>query len=136
MPNIDLPLDNIAQVVKSNNNQQTSFSTLDLPSAYSQIQLDKSTREKRNFSLIGGHATEMHQFQTGFYGLKDMPAEFQRAIDMTLSNCSNRYGFLDDILILTKGSLDKHKQKLQMILEKLDSENLAISLNKSKFACK
>ena len=30
MPNIDLVLDNIAQVVKSDNSNQTSFSTLDL----------------------------------------------------------------------------------------------------------
>ena len=36
MPNFDLLLDNIAQVVKSNNNQQTLSSTLDLRYAYSQ----------------------------------------------------------------------------------------------------
>ena len=52
MLNIDLLLDNIAQVIKSNNdelsnnNEQTLFSTLDLRYAYSQIPLDKSTREQ------------------------------------------------------------------------------------------
>ena len=46
MPNIDLLLDNIAQVIKSNNNEQTLFSTLDLRYAYSQIPLDKPTWEQ------------------------------------------------------------------------------------------
>ena len=46
MPNIDLLLDNIAQVIKSNNNEKTLFSTLDLRYAYSQIPLDKPTWEQ------------------------------------------------------------------------------------------
>ena len=130
MLNIDILLDNIKQVVKSNENQQTLFLTLDLRYAYSQIPLDKSTREQCNFSLIGGNATGTYQFQTGFYGLTDMPAKIQKAIDLTLRNCSYIYAYLDDILILTKGSIDIHKQKLQTFLQKLDGENLAISLDK------
>ena len=136
MPNIDLLLDNIAQVVKSNNKQQTLFSTLDLRYAYSQIPLDKPTREQGNCSLIGGNATGTYQFQTGFYGLTDMPAEFQKAVDLTLTNCLNSCACLDDILIVTKRSIDMHKQKLQTILKRLDGESLVISLAKCKFACR
>ena len=110
MPNIDLLLDNIVQVIKSNNNQQTLFSTLDLRYAYSQIPLNKPIREPCNFSLIGGNATRTYPFQTGFYGLTDMPSEFQKAIDLTLTNCSNTYAYLDDILIATKGAIDIHKK--------------------------
>ena len=110
MPKIDLLLDNIAQVIKSNNNQQTLFSTLDLRYAYSQIPLDKPTREQCNFSLIGGNATGTYQFQTRFYGFTDMPTEFKKAIDLTLTNCSNTYAYLDDLLIVTKESIDIHKQ--------------------------
>ena len=112
MPNIELLLVKIAQVVKSDKSKQTLFSTLDLRYAYSQIPLDETTREQCNFSLIGGKATGTYQFQTGFYGLTDMPAEFQKAIDLTLTNCTNTYAYMDDILIVTKGSLDVHKQKL------------------------
>ena len=136
MPNIELLLDNIAQVVRSNNKQQTLFSTLGLRYAYSQIPPDKPTREQCNFSLIGGNATGTYQFQTGFYGQTDMPAEFQKAIDLTLTNCQNIYAYLDDILIVKKGSIDMHKQKLQAILERSDGENLAISLDKCRFARK
>ena len=50
MPNIDLLLDNIAQVVKSDKTKQTLFSKLDLRYAYSQIPLDQQTREQGNFS--------------------------------------------------------------------------------------
>ena len=136
MPNIDLLLDKIAQVVKSGKTKQTLFSKLDLRYAYSQIQLDQKTREQCSFSLIGGNATGTYQFQTGFYGLTDMPADFQKAIDLTLTNSTNAYAYLDDILIVAKGSTELHQQKLKAVLDRLDEENLAISLKNCKFACK
>ena len=134
MPNIDLLLDNIAQVVKPDKTNQTLFTTLDLRYAYSQLPLDK--REQWNFSLLGGNATGTYQFQTGFYGLTDMPAEFQKAVDLTLTNCDNTYAYLDDILIVTKGAIETHRQKLQTVLTKLDEENLAIfQTSVSSHAC-
>ena len=136
MANIDRLLDNIEQVVKSDKSNQTLFSTLDLKYAYSQIPLDKATREQCNFSLIGGNATGTYQFQTGFYGLTDMPAEFQKAVDSTLTNCSNTYAYLDDNLTVTKGTIETYRKKLQTVLTKPDEENLAISLDKCKFVCK
>ena len=57
MPNIDLLLNNIAQVVKSDKTKPTLISKLDLRYAYSQIPLDRKTREQCNFSLVGGNAT-------------------------------------------------------------------------------
>ena len=134
MPNIDLLLDNIAQVVKSDKSNQTLFTTLDLRYAYSQIPLDKTTREQCNFSLIGGNATGTYKFQTRFYGITDIPAEFQKVVDLTLTNCNNPYAYLDNILIVTKGTIETHRQKLQTVQTKVDEENLAISLDKCKFA--
>ena len=126
MPNIDLLLDNIAQVVKSDRFKQMPFSTLDLRYAYSQIALDKTTREQCSFSLIGGNATGTCQFQTGFCGLTGMLAEVQKAIDLTLTKCTNTYAYLDDIMMVTKLSVVLHQQKLQTVLTKLDEESLAI----------
>ena len=136
MPNIDLLQDNIAQVVKSDKTKHTLFSKLDLRYAYSQIPLDQKTREQCNFSLISGNATGTYRFQTGFCGFTDMPAKFQKAFDLTLTNCTNTYAYLDDILIVTKGSTELHQQKLKAVLDKLDEENLAIAVEKCKFACK
>ena len=90
----------MAQVVKSDKSKQTLFSTLDLRYAYSQILLDKATSEQCNCSHIGGNATGTYQFQTGLYGLTDMPTEFQKALDLTLIKCTNTYAYLDDILIV------------------------------------
>ena len=63
-----------------------------------------------------------------------MPAEFQKAVDLTLTICTNTYAYLDDIL--TKGTLESLRQKLQTVLTKLNEENFAISLDKFKFLCK
>ena len=130
MPKIDLLLDKFAQIVKSDKSKPTLFSKLDLRYAYSQIPLDRKTREQSNFSLVGGNVTGTYQFQTGFYGITDMPAEFQKAIDLTLTNCKNAYSYLDAIPIVTKGNKELHQQKLKAVLDKLDEENLAIYLEK------
>ena len=98
--------------------------------------MDKTTRDQCTFSFFDGNATGKYQFQTEFYGLTDIPAELQKAIDLTLTNFTNTYADLDDILIVTKGSVELHRQKLQAVLSKLDKENLAISLDNSNFACK
>ena len=136
MPNIDLLLDNIAQVLKTDKTKPTLFSKLDLIYTNSQIPLDRKTLEQCNFSLVGGNATGTYQFQTWFYGLTSMPAEFQKAVDLTLTNCTNTYAYLDDILVVTKGTKEIHQQKLKAVLDKLDEENLTISLERCKFACK
>ena len=46
--------------------------------------------------------TGSYRLKTGFYGLKDMPAEFQKAKDYTLIGLSNTSFYLEDILIVSK----------------------------------
>ena len=46
------------------------------------------------------------------------------------------FAYLKDILIVTKGSLELHKAKLETILQKLDKKNFAISFDKNRFAYK
>ena len=59
-----------------------------------------------------------------------MPTTFQRTLDNTLENIPNKVNFLDDILIITKGSISVHKSNIKFILKRLDEENLAIKLEK------
>ena len=68
------------------NIEQTLFSTLDLRFAYSQIPLNQPSKKQCSFCLIGDHAIWSYQLQTGLYGLTDMPAEFQKTVDLTLLN--------------------------------------------------
>ena len=77
--------------------------------------------------------TGTYRFQTAFYGLTDMPAEFQKAMDYTLIGLKNTYWFLDDILIVNKGSLEEHKCYVMSCLKRLDDENLRINLPKCHF---
>ena len=63
-----------------------------------------------------------------------MQATFQRTIDKTLEGCKNYFAFLDDILIATKGKLKEHEETLDIILDRLNKEGLAISLQTCEFA--
>ena len=63
-----------------------------------------------------------------------MPATFQKTIDKTLHDINSKFAYLDDILIITKGTLDEHKKEIDTILHRLNEENLAISLQKCEFA--
>ena len=96
VPNIDMLIDTISQHLRNTQNgQQAYFSTLDLKYAYSQLQLHKDTAKHSNFNIICGKSTGPYRFKTVFYGLTDMPAEFQKAIDYTLIGLQNTYCFPD-----------------------------------------
>ena len=72
--------------------------------------------------------TGTYRFRTGFYGLTDMPAEFQKAMDYTLIGLKNTFCFLDDVLIVSKGSLEELKCYVMNCIKQLDDENHKISL--------
>ena len=78
--------------------------------------------------------TGTYGFKTGFCGLTDMPAEFQKAMDYTLMDLKSTFCFLDDILIVSKGSEEDHFQLVVDCLMKLDAYNLRINLPKCHFA--
>ena len=63
-----------------------------------------------------------------------MPATFQKTLDKTLENIDNKFNFLDDILIITKGTPNDHNLDIDSVLSRLDKENLAIKLEKCEFA--
>ena len=98
----------------------TFFSTIDLRYAYSQLKLDDTTRTQCILSIIGGQATGTYQFQTVFYGLTDMPAELQKAIDRTINNPKDTFAFLDDILIISHRTTDHHMEKIKRVLDRLE----------------
>ena len=63
-----------------------------------------------------------------------MPTKIQKTIDKKLDGRKNYFAFLDDILIATKGKLREHEEGLDIILNKLHIEGLAMSLRKWEFA--
>ena len=93
MPN----LDSLISQTLSTTPQETAYLTpLDLQYAYSQLNC--------NFNLVSGDMTGTYRFKTGIYGLTDMPAEFQKAIDCALAGLDNTFCFLDDLLIVSRGA--------------------------------
>ena len=62
-----------------------------------------------------------------------MPATFQKITDYTLNNINSANAFLEDIIIITKGTQEDHKNEIDKVLYKLNKENLAISLQKCEF---
>ena len=63
-----------------------------------------------------------------------MPAEFQKAMDYTLVGLTNTYCFLDDIIVVSKGSKESPIKYVYKCLRKLDADNLRINLSKCHFA--
>ena len=136
MQSIDNLMDSVAKYISDNKNEPGKFlfSKTDLKYAYSQIPLHPEIRKHCNFNILGGKSTGTYQFINGFYGLSDMPATFQKTLDKTLENIDNKFNFLDDILIITKGSPHDHESDIYKVLSRLDKENLAIKLGKCEFA--
>ena len=137
MQSIDHLIDAVANYASERSTEHGIFyfSKVDLKYAYSQIPLDPQLQKHCNLNILGGKATGTYRFLNGFYGLRDMPATFQKSIDVTLRNCHNKFGFLD-ILVIPKGSIADHEKELDKIIYQLDNENLAKKLQKSEFAKK
>ena len=135
MPNIDGLIDSILQHINdSTQGDNVCFSTIDLKYAYRQLKLHPDTSRHCNFIIICGNSTVTYPFETGFYGLTDMPAEFQKAMDYTLVGLTNIYCFLDDIIVVSKNSKESHIKYVYSCLRKLEADNLRINLSKCHFA--
>ena len=130
MPNVDELIDGVSQIIRATSEGTLYFTVLDLKYAYSQIRLTADTAKQCNFNIVGGQATGKYRFLTGFYGLADMPAEFQKAMDGTLNHSKNTFCFLDDILIVSKGEVRDHEKLVRNGLQKLDDENFALKITR------
>ena len=92
MPKFDTLIESISQQISAPASQNTTyFSTIDLKYAYSQLNFDTNTANLCSFIVISGDMTGTYRYQTGLYGLTDMPAEFQKAMDYTLIALKNTY---------------------------------------------
>ena len=120
MPNIDNLIDTIQQNLNTNVSQKTAYlSTLDLKYAYSQNNLEPETARHCNFNIVSGEGTGTYRFINSFYGLTDMPAAFQKVMDYTLVGLKNTHCFLDDIIIVSRGSKEDHLKLVYKCFKKI-----------------
>ena len=87
-----------------------------------------------NFSIVGGETTGTYQFLTGFYGLGEMPNEFQRVMDSLLKSIPFLNCYIEDILVASKGSLEEHKAIVFNIVTILDKNNMAVKWGNVHFS--
>ncbi len=126
MTNIEEHVDQVAQIVTSEKPGQAWFSSADLDYAYGQLDLSEETAKQCNFSIVGGEATGTYQFRTGFYGLADMPAEFQQAMDRTLNNRPGVFAFIDDVFIVSKGSREEYQKLVRETFRDLEKQGMSL----------
>ena len=135
MPIVDELLDCVSQIIaKAGENDEVWFTSLDLNYAFSQLPLSEQTSKHCNFSVVGGKATGTYRFKTGFYGLTDMPTEFQKAMDATLLNLLNTFCFLDDVLIVSVGSITDHNKLVEEAMKRIEAEGFSLKAKKCEFS--
>ena len=133
MPNLLELLDSAAQIITSDFSGDVWFTSLDLKYAFSQIPLSEEVSRHCNFNIVCGEQTGTYRFKTGFYGLTDMPKEVQKAMDNTLQGLSRVFCFLDDILTVSKGSVEDHNILVDKVISLLDKEGFALKFSKCEF---
>ena len=133
MPNLENLLDMVAEKL-DNEKGDAWFSSVDLTYAYGQVPLHLLTAKQCNFQIIGDGSTGTYRFVTGFYGLSVMPTEFQKVMDILLAKFREVFVFIDDILIVTKGTKNQHLDKVREILKTLDHAELQLKAGKCNFA--
>jgi len=106
------------------------FTALDLKSAYNLVRIKEGDEWKTAFRTRYGH----YEYLVMPQGLTNAPATFQTLIDDTLRECLDRFvvAYLDDVLIYSK-TLEKHKEHVRTVLQKLMDANLLVEPDKSFF---
>ena len=132
MPRMDHLIDLRAEELEKLKGE-ASFTSLDMQYVYGPFSVDTKAAEQWNFQIIGGEATVTYRLSTGFYGLTTMPTELSKTMDQFLDMLPDTYTFIDDILIVTKGTKIEHWAKVRKVLEGLDATNVHLTLNKCKF---
>ena len=106
------------------------ISKFDLDYAYGQLKLSRRAMDICIFAVTGGNFTGFYRFPKGFYGLADIPTIFQQKIDQTLE--TKHPAWLEDIIVITKGSKQEHMEELIDVLTKLENAGYRLSESKSE----
>jgi len=125
------PLPLIKELVASLVNKQW-FTKFDIRWGYNNVRIKEGDQWKAAFKTNRG----LFEPTVMFFGLTNSPATFQTMMD-TLFRQEIATGdvtvYMDDILIATAGSLDQHKQKVHLVLRKLQDNSLFLKPEKCHF---
>ena len=111
MPNMEELISRISRKISEEKEGEIHITKLDFDYAYGQLRLDEQTRNLCIITVTGGEFTGYFRFLKGFCGLADIPTIFQERIDKTLE--FKHPAWLDDIIIVTKESAEKHEAEIK-----------------------
>ena len=131
MPNMEELISRISRKISEETEGEITITKLDFDYAYRQLKLDDQTRNLCIFTVTGGEFTGYYRFLKGFYGLADIPTIFQERIDKTLN--FKHPAWLDDIIIVTKGSIEQHEMEVKEAMKKLETAGYRLNPKKCEF---
>lgn len=106
------------------------FSTLDLASGYNQVPVAEVDKDKTAFCTPFG----LFEFNRMPFGLCNAPSTFQRLMERIFRDQSlqSLLLYLDDIIIFST-SFEEHLTRLELVLSRLQDNNLKLKLSKCHF---
>ena len=63
-----------------------------------------------------------------------MPPEFQQIMDRILHNTKNTFSFIDEILIVTKGTKEDHVETVEAAVQAMDEAGIRLKSEKCQTA--
>jgi len=122
------PLPRIADVLQQLEGFQYA-TTLDLNMGYYTLKLTPGARDMTTIVTEFGK----YRYKRLPMGVSCAPDIFQSKINELLGDINGVNAYLDDVLILSKGTFDKHLQQVQVVLERMKRAGLRINAGKSSF---
>jgi transposase InsO family protein len=106
------------------------FTTLDLRSGYWQVDLHPDDIPKSAFICHCG----LYEFTRLPFGLVNAPSQFQRLMNMVLSEHIGKIClvYIDDIVIFSK-TKEEHRKHVQMVLDTIAAAGLTLKMKKCHF---
>ena len=106
------------------------FSKIDLKQGFNQFQIHPDDRLKTTFTWDG----VQYYFIGAPFGLKNLPAKFQRCMSSILRGLPYVIVYMDDVIVFSKAIKD-HLAHVQNVLAVLTEVNLRVNLDKCDFGC-
>ncbi|XP_043211322.1 uncharacterized protein K02A2.6-like [Amphibalanus amphitrite] len=105
----------------------TIFSSLDMKSAYHQLDLHPDSRSLTTFITHQG----LMRYRRCPYGLKSLPQAFQKVMEAILRGLEGVQVYLDDVIIYAATS-NQHERRLTAVLKRLREHQITLNIEKCK----
>ncbi|MEL6816472.1 MAG: RNase H-like domain-containing protein, partial [Cyanobacteria bacterium J06598_3] len=107
----------------------TVFSTLDMRSAFNQLELHPDSRNLTAFMSYDG----LRRYTRCCFGLSSIPAAFQKVMEQVLTGLSGVQVYLDDLVIYGETAA-QHDARLQQVLDRLQEHQVTLNDEKCTFS--